>query len=414
MKRAERIIQEVESRTNQGAGIENFRAYLRTIHNPQDAFFTIHIAGTNGKGSTLNYLRSIFQEAGYRVGTFSSPYLEVHYDRIRINDEFIDESDFLMYYDRFHNDWETCHLSAFEIDTVIAFLYFKDQKVDIAIIETGIGGRYDCTNVIVPLVSVITNIGMDHMDRLGSSKAEIAWQKGGIIKEHVPLVCAESDPHCLQVLQTICDEMHTHMVSLKEITDVQSINDTLSYTYDTLRITLANTALYQLQNSACALESIRICKDRYHMNISDAQIQSGLAKAVWKGRFEKVWEQPVIILDGAHNEDGVRALCKTLQGKGKIRILFSALKDKDTHPMLELLCESFDDICVCDFAYPRAKPAEELAETFPVCIDHDYKHAITKAMQDPTTPLVITGSLYFISQVRAFLMEMRTHTQKKR
>lgn len=400
MKSNDEILQEIEGRRNQGAGIENFRSYLSTIGNPHKALTCIHIAGTNGKGSTLNYIRAMLQCAGYRIATFSSPYLETHYDRIRINDECIEEAVFRKYYEQYHEGWYAYGLGSFEIDTAIAFSYFHDQNVDLCIIETGIGGRYDCTNVITPLVSVITNIGKDHMDRLGDTVEKIAWQKGGIIKPQVPLVTSERKQECLDVFQTLCDEHQSKLIKTIETTPSFHSPTCIEFLYRELAITLTQGALYQIDNCACAIEAIEQIKDRFP--ISEESIIEGCKQAQWKGRFETVCISPQVIIDGAHNEEGIQALVNSLQDFEHVRILFSALKDKDTHQMMRILCEASDDVCVTEFPFYRVKPAKELAEDFPVRIDQDYRHAIIEACKNKDIPLIITGSLYFISEVRAF------------
>lgn len=400
MKSNDEILQEIEGRRNQGAGIENFRSYLSTIGNPHKALTCIHIAGTNGKGSTLNYIRAMLQCAGYRIATFSSPYLETHYDRIRINDECIEEAVFRKYYEQYHEGWYAYGLGSFEIDTAIAFSYFHDQNVDLCIIETGIGGRYDCTNVITPLVSVITNIGKDHMDRLGDTVEKIAWQKGGIIKPQVPLVTSERKQECLDVFQTLCDEHRSKLIKTIETTPSFHSPTCIEFLYRELAITLTQGALYQIDNCACAIEAIVQIQNRFP--ISEESIIKGCELAQWKGRFETVCTSPQVIIDGAHNEEGIQALVNSLQDFERVRILFSALKDKDTHQMMRILCEASDEVCVTEFPFYRVKPAKELAEDFPVRIDQDYRHAIIEACKNKDIPLIITGSLYFISEVRAF------------
>lgn len=400
MKSNDEILQEIEGRRNQGAGIENFRSYLSTIGNPHKALTCIHIAGTNGKGSTLNYIRAMLQCTGYRIATFSSPYLETHYDRIRINDECIEEAVFRKYYEQYHEGWYAYGLGSFEIDTAIAFSYFHDQNVDLCIIETGIGGRYDCTNVITPLVSVITNIGKDHMDRLGDTVEKIAWQKGGIIKPQVPLVTSERKQECLDVFQTLCDEHHSKLIKTIKTTPSFHSPTCIEFLYRELAITLTQGALYQIDNCACAIEAIVQIQNRFP--ISEESIIKGCELAQWKGRFETVCTSPQIIIDGAHNEEGIQALVNSLQDFERVRILFSALKDKDTHQMMRILCEASDEVCVTEFPFYRVKPAKELAEDFPVRIDQDYRHAIIEACKNKDIPLIITGSLYFISEVRAF------------
>lgn len=408
MKRSELVLKEIEARRNQHKGIANFEAYLHTIGDIHKKLTCIHIAGTNGKGSTLNDIRSVLQMAGYRVGTFTSPYLETHYDRIRINDKFISEERFLAYYDTYHQAWYEYELSAFEIDTEIAFLYFYEQKVDVCLIEAGIGGRFDCTNVITPLLSVITNIGMDHMEYLGASLTDIAWQKGGIIKLNIPAVIGDKNPEAVSVLTDICHKLSSPYVLTGTIIDPLLKNQELHFTYNNERYILTQPAYYQANNAACAIEALRILKEQYQYQITHSDITEGLRIANWKGRFETVWENPLIIIDGAHNEDGIRALCETIKTMGAIRILFSALKDKETSSMLKMLCTCSDDVTVTEFAFYRCKKAVDLAADFPVSIEPDYQKAIQSALHDKKT-LIITGSLYFISEVRSYLKLLKDH-----
>lgn len=407
MKRSDAVLREIEARRNQRKGIANFEAYLHTINDIHKQLTCIHVAGTNGKGSCVNDMRSVLQEAGYRVGTFTSPYLETHYDRIRINDEFISEERFLAYYDKYHKSWYEYELSAFEIDTAIAFLYFYEQKIDICIIETGIGGRFDCTNVISPLLSVITGIGMDHMEYLGNTIAAIAWQKGGIIKQSTPVIVNEKKPEALQVLENICKEQNAPLIQTKPIVNPIICDQMLSFTYGNEHFALSQPAYYQAENCACAIEALQVLENQYHYQITHDALLLGLRKANWKGRFEKVWEHPLIIIDGAHNEEGIRALCETIKTMGRVRILFSALKDKATDSMLKALCACSDDVTVSEFSFYRCKKAAELALGFPVTTATDYQKAIQALMSDKQTPLIITGSLYFISEVRAYLKRLK-------
>lgn len=407
MNRNEQIVKEVEARRNHGCGIDRFRSYLHQIGDPQQSLRCIHVAGTNGKGSTVNFIRSILQEAGYRVGTFTSPYLITHYDRIRINDVNIDAAAFTEYYDRYHQGWYDADLSSFEIDTVIAFLYFADQKVDFAIIEAGIGGRFDCTNVITPLCSVITNIGLDHMNMLGDDLEAIAWQKGGIIKERVPLVTGEKNPSCLRVLADICQEKQASLIPLHPIEQRKRQGNELSYRYDGLNIRLGTAAVYQCENSACALEVCRQLDEQNVIVLHEEQMLSGIKKAHWQGRFETMWEHPLIIIDGAHNEAAMRALCAGIADMGKMKILFAACADKDIDAMLRCLCATPHEVIISEFAYFRCARAETLAARYSLPMVKDYREVIEAALGDPDTPLLITGSLYFISEVRAYLMQRR-------
>lgn len=401
----EEVLKEIENRRNYGKGIDNFSAYLTSIGSLHHSLRFVHIAGTNGKGSTLNYLRAILQECGYRVGTFSSPYLETHFDRIRINDIAISQDDFLSYYEQYHEGWYAYDLGAFEIDTMIAFRYFQENSCDICIIETGIGGRFDCTNVIHPMISIITNIGKDHMEQLGHRYEEIAWQKGGIIKHGVPLITAEKKAECLHVFENICREQQAELVQIQSVDNFRYDHAKLLFTYRNLPMELSHAACYQRMNCACAIEAALCFRQRYGFSIRDEQIVSSLAKTYWKGRFETVSKDPLIILDGAHNEEGIQALCETLKTFPPVKILFSALKDKESDAMLTKLCEISDEVWVSEFDFYRVQSAKSLAGNFSVRMEKDYRRAIKEMITLDHRPLIITGSLYFISEVRAYLLQ---------
>lgn len=401
------LLEEIEQRKNRGSGLTHFQDYMRMIGNPHLKLKVIHVAGTNGKGSTLNYTRSILQEAGYRVGTFSSPYLETHRDRIRINDHFISEEEFLRIANRYYDSWMEYDLSMFEIDMAIASIYFLEEGCDFCIFEVGLGGRLDLTNIVEPLVTVITNIGMDHMEQLGDTYEKIAYEKAGIIKEHVPLITAEEKRQCLQVFEESCAKHHVPMILMDPPTRVQYALDSISFCYKGMDIKISNGAHYQIKNASCAIEAILQLKKRTDAHITKEHIEKGIAKAIWKGRFETIWKDPWIILDGAHNEEGILALKETLQDFPAVHILFAALKDKDTDAMMRILLQITKHITVTQFPFYRSLNAVAVAKDFPVQIEEDFHKAIEESMQHPDTPLVITGSLYFISQVREYLMKKK-------
>lgn len=382
-------------------GFDAFQKYLETLGNPQLQIPCIHIAGTNGKGSTLHYLSCILQETGAVVGTFSSPYLETHFDRIRINDINIDEDIFLSIVNSHYQEWMNQELNMFEIDFVIASLYFFEKNVDYAIYEVGLGGRLDATNTVMPLASVITNIGMDHMEYLGNTYEKIADAKAGIIKEKIPLITAEKKHECLAVFQKTCDDMNSEMISAHKASNIKH-DHTLSFDYDNLHIHLDNTPLYQAANISCAIETARYLTRAGYQKISDEQLLHGIARSHWKGRFEFISRNPLVIIDGAHNKEGIEALCASMQGYEDIHVIFSALKDKNHDAMLETLLTISDDITVCEFVSYRATTCEDLAKQYPVKMEKDYRIAVDQALTKTGT-ILITGSLYFISDVRAYL-----------
>lgn len=404
----EALLAEIEARKNRGSGLSHFKDYMAKIKNPHLQLQTIHVAGTNGKGSTVNYLRSILQCAGYKVGTFTSPYLETHRDRIRINDEFISEQDFLAIANEYYASWMEYDLSMFEIDMAIASLYFLKEQCDICIFEVGLGGRLDLTNIVEPMLSVITNIGMDHMEQLGDSYEKIAYEKAGIIKEHAPLITAEEKKECLQVFEEQCRKKSVSMHCIQKAQNIHYHEDSISFQYGEFsHIEICNGARYQIKNAACALEAILQLRCVSNVQISNEAMCLGIRKAQWKGRFETVWRNPTMILDGAHNKEGMQALAETLRAFPKVRILFAALKDKDHTMMMEQLLEISDAITVTQFPFYRAQAASVLGQGYHVAIEKDYQRAIQQAMKDRNTPLVITGSLYFISQVREYLLNLQ-------
>lgn len=407
MRSAEEIIDIIEQRKNKGHGLDCFKAYMKEIGDPHQKLSCIHIAGTNGKGSTLNFLRSILQEEGYKVGTFSSPYLETHRDRIRINDEFISERDFARLANQYFEGWMEYDLSMFEIDMALASVYFLEQNCDICIFEVGLGGRLDLTNILHPMISVITNIGMDHMEQLGNTYTLIAQEKAGIIKDNCPLVTSEEKQACLSVFEKQCRLHHSVMHQVDTPFNITYEPTKIVFSYRHLgNLTIHNGARYQLKNASCAIETLLQLQARGQIQLHEESIRKGIALAQWKGRFESVHQKPWIIVDGAHNEEGIKALAQSILPLGDVRILFAALKDKETKAMMEVLCSICKHLTVTSFPFYRAASATSLAGAFPVEIDEDFQHAILEAMKDESTPLIITGSLYFISQVRDFIKHM--------
>ncbi|KAF0226773.1 MAG: folylpolyglutamate synthase [Erysipelotrichaceae bacterium] len=390
-----------EARITKGSfGFEHFKAAMNELGNPQNDIKCVHIAGTNGKGSTTNYLRSILQGAGYKVGTFTSPHLIVHNDRIRINDVYISDEQLLEYGNRFYDFIEFHNLSMFEIDMLFASTYFKEQNVDFALYEVGLGGRLDATNIVTPLLSIITTIGFDHMELLGNTLKLIAGEKAGIIKPHVPLLTAEPKKSCLSVFETICTDKQAPIMKLSKITKLSSSTG-LSYRYHNFVIHLNTMALYQIKNSATALEAALYLRELGYV-ISDEAIVEGLTNAQWKGRFEQVSDDPLIILDGAHNSHGIAALKESVKHLPKpIFVVFSALKDKETDKMISQMLDVTSHLIVTEFDFYRASTVDLLAKDFPVDKIKDPKKAIQDGIKrSKGGTLLITGSLYFISEVR--------------
>ena len=385
-------------------GFEHFKTAMAQLGDPQLRLNCVHVAGTNGKGSTTNYLRSILQEAGYTVGTFTSPHLIVHNDRIRINDVFISDEELLAYGNRFVDFIEEHQLSMFEIDMLIAVHYFLEKQVDWVIFEVGLGGRLDATNVVIPRLSIITTIGFDHMELLGDTLPKIAFEKAGIIKPHVPVLTAEPKRSCLNVFEKVCAERNSLLHRVDRRYRLRSDHG-LKYRYNDYKIQLPTLAMYQIQNSATALEAALLLR-KQGVTISDAAIVNGLQRAQWKGRFETMSTDPLIIIDGAHNTHGIHALAQSLPALPKpLIVIFSALRDKETDKMLAELLPLCDDVIVTSFDFYRAASAAELARDLAVHVIESPLDALRFGLNlAHGGTLLVTGSLYFISDIRQTLV----------
>ncbi len=382
-------------------GLSALKEAMEMLGNPQFDIPSVHIAGTNGKGSTTNFLRSVLQTAGYRVGTFTSPHLEVHNDRIRINDIFISDAKLLELGNRYQPFIVEHGLTMFEIDMLIAAIYFKEAKIDIALYEVGLGGRLDATNIILPQLCLITNIGMDHMEYLGDTLEAIAGEKAGIIKPDVPLITAENKEECLSVFREVCRKTNSQFEMTYDPVLINSQADAVTFIARGYTITLQGPALYQMKNASLALDAALKLR-QIGWIINDQDIVSGLANTLWKGRFEVVHRNPTIILDGAHNEHGIQAILSSVQTLPRpVVAVFTALKDKKSQGMLEKLLKVCDKIIVTEFSYYRKAKAVDLAGNLPVEVIVDPLTALREGLRlAKTGSLLITGSLYFIADVR--------------
>ena len=384
--------------------LDNFRRFMNDLDNPQKLLNTIHIGGTNGKGSTTNYVRSVLQKEGYKVATFTTPVLVTRLEVMLINHQHIEEKEIIQYANRYMSMWLEYELSMFEIEVFIAIMFFLKHRVDFAIFEVGLGGELDATNIVSPIIAANTNIGLDHTEYLGNTYEKIAQTKGGIIKDNIPFVTGEKKEECIQVFSSICQQHHSPLIQVKEITHVEDTSFQVTYDYRNYHITLNTSAKYQSENSALAIEILLYLKEKGYIELKDETLLNGLKEAVWEGRFEKISDHPFIIIDGAHNKEGIEAFYQSAKKYSNIKIIFSALKDKDTHGMIKKLLELTNDVTVCEFDFYRAKSAELLAETFPVKIEKDWKKAIDESFSHDGV-IFITGSLYFISQVRPYLFD---------
>ncbi|WP_349408040.1 folylpolyglutamate synthase/dihydrofolate synthase family protein [Pseudalkalibacillus sp. SCS-8] len=414
-------------------GLIRMEMMLDELGHPERKRDAIHIAGTNGKGSTLTYLRCMLEEAGYKVGTFTSPYIEQFNERISINGSPIDDDDLVRVANKVRPVVEKVAASQygtpteFEVITVIAFEYFANfEKPDLVILETGLGGRFDSTNVIQPILTGITNIGYDHTAILGDTLPEIAIEKSGIMKQGIPMVTGVEQAEALTVVEEQAEKKNVLLYKLGEdyqILQHQSLRDgerfslrTPNTVYD--EVTIGMSGLHQVKNAAMAITMLENLMEHHPYKVTESQMYQGLMKATWPGRFEKVSERPLIILDGAHNQEGVQSLNQTLIShypNHTKRLIFSAMKDKPIDKMLSVLYDSVDHITFTSFDFPRASSARSLYDhsRFPEKdVIEDYREAIRieRNLMGENDILIITGSLYFISAVREYLKNENCET----
>lgn len=333
----------VESLQRYGSvpGLKNIRQLCERLGNPQDRLKFVHIAGTNGKGSVLAYVSTMLKEAGYKVGRYISPTIQDYRERFQINGRVIAKVQLCRYLEQVREIAEQMtseglpHPTPFEIETAIAFLYFLDRKCDIVVLETGLGGRLDATNIIkTTLCAVFTSISMDHMAVLGSSIEEIAGQKAGIIKDNCRVVSCRQKPEAMQVIEAAAKE-HGCKPLIADVSWAAHIKyglnkQSFSYgKYKNLEITMAGQ--YQIDNAVLALEVINVLQDE-GFTVSEEKLRLGLAQTKWRGRFDLIGTKPLFIADGAHNEDAAKRLAESIRfyfTNRRIIYIMGVLEDKE-------------------------------------------------------------------------------------
>ena len=357
-------------------GLDNIRELLERLGNPQDQLRVVHIAGTNGKGSTLAFLAGIFRESGYRAGRYVSPASFSYEERFRINEENISKKDLCFYMEKIKNVAEEMvkdglsHPTMFEIETALSFLYFLDKKVDVVLLETGMGGRLDATNVVKkPIATVIASIGMDHMQFLGDTLEKIASEKAGIIKEGCPVISYDNTKEVNEVIKNKAKQMHAKVtfVNSAGIRVLQELLNGESFSYRSSdgrwyeKIEIPLLGRHQINNAALALETLNVIKNYYC--ISDFQTEDGMRKTIWRGRIEILEREPMVICDGAHNPDGAKSLLSFLQNNftnQRLIYIMGVLSDKDYEQMVQILAPAADKIYTVAPDNPRALSSREL------------------------------------------------------
>ncbi|CAM3935858.1 bifunctional folylpolyglutamate synthase/dihydrofolate synthase [Lederbergia lenta] len=409
-------------------GLNRMKWMLEKLDHPQKKIKAVHVGGTNGKGSTVAYCRSILVEAGYEVGTFTSPYIEQFNERISLNGRPISDDEITSLVNTIKplaDELEETELGSpteFEIITAMAIYYFGVMNpVDITVFEVGLGGRYDSTNVIEPILTVITNVGMDHTQILGNSLEEIAYEKAGIIKQSTPIFTAVKDDRAFKVIQKEAKEKEAQLLQLGHdfvVKDILSTEYSERFAYKSVTETIENLEIrllghHQIENAAGAVAALLWLHGQGTIRLNKEVIRAGLVKANWPGRLEVLQKEPTIMVDGAHNPEGLRALTAALENRffgKKLKVVFAALKDKDLTEMCTILNDMNAELYVTEFDFPRAATAEEFKKMTgnQTIITHsDWKILINnlKNTMQYNEVLVVTGSLYFISLVRPFLKD---------
>ena len=388
------------------------------LGHPETSFKTIHVAGTNGKGSTANYIKNILVDAGFKTGIYTSPYVVTFNERIGIDNSYISDGRFLEYANFIRGFWEDFQkkygeiITFFEVLTLIAFLYYRDESVDYAVIEVGLGGLLDATNVIKPEVTCITNISYDHMKQLGNTLESIALNKLGIVKEGVPLITSIENKHLFPLFygETAKKNARLKIIDFTQI-DLVSVRKQTTFSYRSEFYELQLPGYHQIKNAALAIEVIRTLRLRNHIKITEANIKNGLKVTTWPGRFE-IFEDK-IILDGAHNIGGIESLRKTIQSMyegSRIICLFCMMADKEHEKAIAELDNFVDAIYFTEIDYPRRANAVDLFNESHHPNKHlavDFQaafHSLRKDLKDNEV-LLVTGSLYLISAVRKLLVE---------
>ncbi|MGU8048748.1 bifunctional folylpolyglutamate synthase/dihydrofolate synthase [Streptococcus suis] len=384
--------------------MEKIEYALELLGNPQFAVPVIHVAGTNGKGSTIAFMRQLFQVHGLRVGSFVSPHMVSVHDRICIDSQPISDHGFQHYLQKVYDlEQEVATryepFRYFEVMVLIMFLYFEAQQPDVALVEVGIGGLLDTTNVVAPALSVITSIGMDHQDLLGSTLGEIAEQKAGIIKENVPVVLGPLSPETTAICRHIAQDKQASIYQFgQEFT--YKAGQFSNADIDLSELVLGLAGHHQEENAAVALQTFLLYMASSQQAISPQLIQQALAQTSWPGRLELVVQEPKIYLDGAHNVPAIERLIEFIQVQEEpVTILFSALRRKDFQEMLELLDEKLPHtaLVLTSFAYDGALSEENRQGRDYV---ENYQQFIEDWQSSEQGMLIVTGSLYFISEVR--------------
>jgi dihydrofolate synthase / folylpolyglutamate synthase len=418
----------------------NMRTLLEEMHNPHLAFPVIHIAGSKGKGSTAAMLASILQQAGYKVGLYTSPHLIDFNERIQINGEPIAHERFVSLLDGHKPIIESIKRNTtFEISTALAFEYFRQEQVDIAVIEVGLGGRLDSTNLVQPLLTVITSISLDHTSVLGNTVEEIATEKAGILKNGVPLVLAHQVPNVNAHIKQLADERGCEVMDVDSILTSTVMDESLAkqhiqYKLNSdisdlgkhvglpLDIGIPLVGRHQIDNAGTSLLCALWLADHGY-RITRETIQHGFERTNWPGRFEILSQKPLIIADSAHNPDSIARLKDTIREylpNYQVKMIFGASEDKNIEEMLSILDGVVDHFIFTESIHPRAIQASKLAQfgdkiglSYEICLP--IENAVNSQMKNLSEHevCIATGSIFVAAAAKEELISIENLSQEK-
>ena len=401
-------------------GLDNMREFSRRIGDPHLDFRSVHVTGTNGKGSVCTFVSEMLREHGLRVGLYTSPHLVDFRERIRVDGRMIPQRDVVRLGNELRTHMEDMaaqgkekQLTFFEFTTGLAFKYFSEQKVDYVVAEVGMGGRMDATNIIQPDVAAITRIGLEHTDYLGTTIKDIAYEKAGIVKDGCSVVTCERDPSVLTLFEKTCREHSCGLSRIGEHFDVKRVRQSLSGTrfdyrgmHDLPDLRTRLLGGYQAENASAAV-AIAEQLGKKGIDIGENELRRALVKARWPGRLDVVSRDPMVMLDGSHNPDGADTTGRTLEGLGVTPVTFviACMKDKDARGIVRALAPHAAMFVVTQVANKRALEADELGRVVrqefsgPVNVVRDSGNAIESALKNHDGKGVcVIGSLYLVGE----------------
>ncbi len=404
-------------------GLAGMNALLHLLDNPHKSLKYVHVAGTNGKGSTSTAVSNVLINAGYKVGLYTSPYVSHFLERVQFNGVPVDESVFARNVEKIKNAVKELEntgivITEFEALTATAFLCFKELECDVVVLEVGLGGRLDATNVIeTPLVNIITSLSLDHTAILGNTIEEIAFEKCGTLKENSVVVCSMGQPdEALKVINKSISSVNGSLV-IPEESNVSVLKSDIygtDFIYKDEIYKISMSGVHQVKNMTCVIEACNVLKSKF--NISSQDIKNGIEKTILPARVEILSKKPLVILDGGHNEDGAKAFYEAVKGeitsKERVIVIAGMMADKAVEASLTPLMKKTDVFLAVTPENPRAMRASELAEiaikySEKVLAVEDIKQAvnISLAAADEQTAIFVVGSLYLAGEIRDYLIE---------